>query len=87
MLLAEDILAHSEEQVLNCNIPDTVDDVAFENQDEEAAAMNESPSGVGRGTSFWSLLLLLSNLPVQEKLYEFCCLESKLAYPTHMYRI
>ncbi|CAL9030292.1 unnamed protein product [Prunus brigantina] len=45
---AEDILAHSEEQVLNCNIPDTVDDVAFENQDEEAAAMNESPSGVGR---------------------------------------
>ncbi|ONI07303.1 hypothetical protein PRUPE_5G112100 [Prunus persica] len=47
---AEDILAHSEEQVLNCNIPDTVDDVAFENQDEEAAAMNESPSGVGRET-------------------------------------
>ena len=38
----------SEEQILNCNMPDTVDGVTYENQDEEAVAMaEESPSDVG----------------------------------------
>lgn len=40
---AEDILVLREEQVY-CNMPDTEDVVACENQDEEAVAMIESPS-------------------------------------------
>lgn len=32
-----------QEQVLNCNIPDTEDGVTYENQDEEAMAMIEEP--------------------------------------------
>ncbi|KAM1563774.1 hypothetical protein EV2_039323 [Malus domestica] len=44
---AEDIAVHREELVLNCNMPDTEDNTVFDNQDEEAAAMNEFPSAVG----------------------------------------
>lgn len=57
-LIAEDIAVHREELVLNCNMPDTEDNTVFDNQDEEAAAMNEFPSAVGvnLGTFFWSLL-------------------------------
>ncbi|KAM1025096.1 hypothetical protein ACFX13_038996 [Malus domestica] len=44
---AEDIAVHREELVLNCNMPDTEDNTVFDNQDEEAAAMNEYPSAVG----------------------------------------
>lgn len=44
LLSAEDILVLREEQVY-CNMPDTKDIVACENQDEEAVAMIESPSG------------------------------------------
>ena len=43
-----DVVAQLEEHILNCNMPDTVDGVAYENQDEEAVAMiEESPSDVG----------------------------------------
>ncbi|RVW43223.1 BTB/POZ domain-containing protein [Vitis vinifera] len=48
--LAVDV--HHEEQILNCNMPDTEDGVAYENQDEEAVAMiEESPPGVGMNLS------------------------------------
>ncbi|TYJ07727.1 hypothetical protein E1A91_A11G025400v1 [Gossypium mustelinum] len=37
-----------QEQVLNCNVPDTVDGLTYENRDEDAVAMIEgSPSDVG----------------------------------------
>ena len=50
--LAVDVLVHREEQILNCNMPDTEDGVAYENQDEEAVAMiEESPPGVGMNLS------------------------------------
>ncbi|XVE57994.1 hypothetical protein DITRI_Ditri04bG0134600 [Diplodiscus trichospermus] len=43
-----DVVVQLEEQILNCNMPDTVDGVTYENQDEEAVAMiEESPSDVG----------------------------------------
>ncbi|XVF13029.1 hypothetical protein REPUB_Repub08aG0172200 [Reevesia pubescens] len=43
-----DVVVQSEEQILNCNMPDTVDGVTYENQDEEAVAMvEESPPDVG----------------------------------------
>ncbi|XWS38275.1 hypothetical protein CRYUN_Cryun19dG0117500 [Craigia yunnanensis] len=43
-----DFVVQSEEQILNCNMPDTVDGVTYENQYEEAVAMvEESPSDVG----------------------------------------
>ncbi|XP_068306141.1 BTB/POZ domain-containing protein POB1-like [Pyrus communis] len=44
---AEDIAVHREELVLSCNMPNTEDNMVFDNQDEEAAAMNEFPSTVG----------------------------------------
>lgn len=56
--IAVDVIVDREEQILNCNMPDTEDGVAYENQDEEAVAMiEESPPGVGmtlsqHGTSF-----------------------------------
>ncbi|KAL6986355.1 Boi protein [Sarracenia purpurea var. burkii] len=44
----DDVLMHREEQILNCNMPDTEDGVAYENEDEEAVAMiDESPSRGG----------------------------------------
>lgn len=45
---AVDVFTQHKEEVLNCNMPDTEDGVAYENQDEEAVAMIEegSPSGV-----------------------------------------
>ncbi|XP_027080898.1 BTB/POZ domain-containing protein POB1 isoform X1 [Coffea arabica] len=36
-----------EEQVLSCNMPDTDDILAYENQDEEAIAMVEESTGIG----------------------------------------
>ncbi|KAE8662688.1 BTB/POZ domain-containing protein [Hibiscus syriacus] len=43
-----DVSVQREEQILNCNFPDTEDGETFENQDEDAKAMTEkSPSGVG----------------------------------------
>ncbi|XWS61678.1 hypothetical protein CRYUN_Cryun07bG0146400 [Craigia yunnanensis] len=43
-----DVVVQREEQILNCNMPDTVDGVTYENQDEEAVEMiEESPSDVG----------------------------------------
>lgn len=37
---------HREEQILSCNMPDTDDGVAHDNEDEESVAMiEESPSG------------------------------------------
>ncbi|XVF10478.1 hypothetical protein REPUB_Repub07fG0186500 [Reevesia pubescens] len=43
-----DVVVQREEQILNCNMPDTVDGVTYDNQDEEAVAMvEESPSDVG----------------------------------------
>ncbi|MBA0835191.1 hypothetical protein Gotur_012964, partial [Gossypium turneri] len=43
-----DFIGQSEEQILNCNLPYTVDGVTYENQDEEAMAMvEESPSDIG----------------------------------------
>ncbi|KAM7491454.1 hypothetical protein LguiA_034375 [Lonicera macranthoides] len=45
---AVDVGTHLGEQILNCNMPDTDDGVAYENQDEDAVAMiEESPSGGG----------------------------------------
>ncbi|XP_048445730.1 BTB/POZ domain-containing protein POB1 isoform X2 [Pyrus x bretschneideri] len=44
---AEDNAVHREELVLSCNMPDTEDNMVFDNQDEEAVAMNEFPSAVG----------------------------------------
>ncbi|GLT90815.1 hypothetical protein SLE2022_087320 [Rubroshorea leprosula] len=38
-----DVIVQDEEQVLNCNLPDTEDGLAYENQDEEAVAMIEEP--------------------------------------------
>ncbi|XP_057969291.1 BTB/POZ domain-containing protein POB1-like isoform X2 [Malania oleifera] len=47
-----DVLVHREEQILNCNMPDTEDGLPYENQDEEAVAMiEESPPGVGVNTN------------------------------------
>ncbi|KAJ4711966.1 BTB/POZ domain-containing protein POB1-like [Melia azedarach] len=44
---AADVLLQGEEQILHCNMPDTEDGVAYENQDEEPEAMiEESPSDV-----------------------------------------
>lgn len=43
-----DVIIKLEEQILNCNMPDTVDGVIYENQDEEAVAMiEESPPDSG----------------------------------------
>ncbi|XP_022721056.1 BTB/POZ domain-containing protein POB1-like isoform X2 [Durio zibethinus] len=43
-----DVVGQREEQILNCNMPDTVDGVTYENQDEEDVAMiEESPYDVG----------------------------------------
>ncbi|KAF5947206.1 hypothetical protein HYC85_013163 [Camellia sinensis] len=48
---AVDVLVHREEQVLNCNMPDTEDGVAYENEDEEVVAMlEETPSAGGMNT-------------------------------------
>ncbi|CAL5360156.1 unnamed protein product [Camellia sinensis] len=48
---AVDVLVHCEEQVLNCNMPDTEDGVAYENEDEEVVAMlEETPSAGGMNT-------------------------------------
>lgn len=52
LLLAEDIPVHRVGQVLNCDMPDTEDNVVFENQDDEAAAASEFPSTVGVMHSF-----------------------------------
>ncbi|KAM1185551.1 hypothetical protein ACFX2G_015152 [Malus domestica] len=49
---AEDIPVHCVEQVLNCDMPDTEDNVVFENQDDEATAVSEFPSTVGVKHSF-----------------------------------
>ena len=60
-----DVVLHCEEQILNCNMPDTEDGEGYGNQDEEAVAMiEESPSGVGinlnkLGTSFLSGIIYL----------------------------
>ncbi|KAH7840055.1 hypothetical protein Vadar_012070 [Vaccinium darrowii] len=41
-----DVFMHREEQILSCNMPDTDDGVAHDNEDEESVAMiEESPSG------------------------------------------
>ncbi|KAK8658055.1 hypothetical protein V6N13_036270 [Hibiscus sabdariffa] len=43
-----DFIVKSEEQILNCNLPYTVDGVTYVNQDEEPMAIaEESPSDVG----------------------------------------
>ncbi|OMO79680.1 BTB/POZ-like protein [Corchorus capsularis] len=43
-----DVAVKLEEQILNCNMPDTEDGVTYENQDEEAVAMiEELPSDDG----------------------------------------
>lgn len=45
LLLAAEVIGQSEEQIINCNMPDTEDGVAYENQDEEPMAMiEESPT-------------------------------------------
>lgn len=42
-----DVLTQREEEMLNCNMLDTEDGLAYENQDEEAVAMvEEYPSGL-----------------------------------------
>ncbi|XP_048422642.1 BTB/POZ domain-containing protein POB1-like isoform X2 [Pyrus x bretschneideri] len=41
MLLVEDIPVHRVGQVLNCDMPDAEDNVVFENQDDEAGAVND----------------------------------------------
>ncbi|KAM3289829.1 BTB/POZ domain-containing protein POB1 [Capsicum chacoense] len=44
-----DVLTQREEEVLNCNMLDTEDVLAYENQDEEAVAMaEESPSSIAQ---------------------------------------
>lgn len=46
--LGVDVFMQREEQILHCNMPDTEDGVAYENQDEEPVAMiEESPVDVG----------------------------------------
>ncbi|KAF8380118.1 hypothetical protein HHK36_027590 [Tetracentron sinense] len=56
---AADFAVDQEEQVLNCNQPDTDDGIAYENEDEEAEAMiEESPSGdeaAHSNDSSWSM--------------------------------
>lgn len=48
----EDVLTQREEEVLNCNMLDIEDVLAYENQDEEAVAMaEESPSGIEKTTN------------------------------------
>ncbi|XP_022736799.1 BTB/POZ domain-containing protein POB1-like isoform X1 [Durio zibethinus] len=42
-----DVVVRCEEQILNCNMPDTVDGVTYENQDEEAVAMVEESPSIG----------------------------------------
>lgn len=56
-----DVLAQCEEQILNCNMPDTEDGLAYENQDEEAVAMiEESPPGIGMNLNLLGNSLSLS---------------------------
>ena len=43
---------HREEQILNCNMPDTEDGVGYENEDKETVAMiEEAPLGGGTITN------------------------------------
>ncbi|KAK8687517.1 hypothetical protein V6N13_086326 [Hibiscus sabdariffa] len=43
-----DVVVQTEEQILNFNLPETVDGLTYENRDEDAATMiEESPSDVG----------------------------------------
>ena len=43
-----DVVVQCEEQILNCNMPNIMDGVTYENQDEETVEMIEkSPSEVG----------------------------------------
>ncbi|KAL5750007.1 hypothetical protein ACOSP7_024610 [Xanthoceras sorbifolium] len=45
---ALDVLEQREEQILNCNMPDTEDGVTYDNQDEEPVAMiEEIPADLG----------------------------------------
>ncbi|XP_044477257.1 BTB/POZ domain-containing protein POB1-like [Mangifera indica] len=47
-----DVFMQREEQILHCNMPDTEDGVAYENQDEEPVAMiEESPVDAGLKSS------------------------------------
>lgn len=44
MLFVNAVMQH-EEQILNCNMPDTEDGITYENQDEDAmAVVDESPA-------------------------------------------
>ncbi|KAK4802999.1 hypothetical protein SAY86_001202 [Trapa natans] len=46
--VSDDLLVQCEEQIINCNMPDTEDGVVYENQDEETMAMvDESPLDAG----------------------------------------
>ncbi|KAK4769593.1 hypothetical protein SAY86_027743 [Trapa natans] len=42
--VSEGLLVQCEEQIINCNMPDTEDGVVYENQDEETMAMIEESS-------------------------------------------
>ena len=48
-----------EEQVLSCNMPDTDDILAYENQDEEAIAMVEESTGIGMSSIQLGTLITL----------------------------
>lgn len=62
-----DVLVQRE-QILQCNMPDTEDGVAYENQDDEPDAMvEESPADVGLnlnqcGTSIFAQVLFKFHL-------------------------
>ncbi|KAL5993584.1 Boi protein [Asimina triloba] len=50
-----ELAVHLEEQIVNCDQPDTEDCLVYENQDEEAEAMiEEAPSGVMRPETLFS---------------------------------
>ncbi|XP_058100291.1 BTB/POZ domain-containing protein POB1-like isoform X2 [Magnolia sinica] len=56
---AVELSVHREDHILNCDQPDTVDGVVYENQDEDAEAMiEETPSGdeaANSNDSSWSM--------------------------------
>lgn len=76
MALAVEIIGQHEEHILNCNMPDTEDAVAYENQDEEAVAMiEESAADAGLNSNqHGTLLLYLVSLSLLLLIVLFCVL-------------
>lgn len=57
-----DVFVQGEEQILNCNMPDIDDGLAYENHDDDAIPMiDETPSAVGINTNQLGIFFLVFN--------------------------